>query len=365
MVTLNPADPLAADFRQAIGEIINSFLNQRAADLAELGPELHPHVDLARTFTAGGKRLRPAFCSWGYLAATGGNDVPNEVLRVAASLDLLHVAALIHDDVMDESDTRRGLPAAHVQFERRHREQGRCGSASGFGRAEAILLGDLLLVWSAQLFAESGAPGLEGAAALAARVREEVNAGQVLDVAAQTRSPWDARTDPDSVMTQIRSVVEYKTARYTVTRPLQIGAALGGASPELLNDLAAFGSPLGRAFQYRDDILGVFGDESITGKPAGDDLREGKLTVLVAQAMARSQESSAMQLAGLLGHPLSAEDVRQAQRIIIDSGALAATETAITTSAQQALAVLDAAPLPGTSRDGLTRLVELSTHRDT
>lgn len=364
MVTLNPTDPLAPDFRQAIGSAISRFLDQRAADLAELGPELNQHVDLARAFTAGGKRLRPAFCCWGYLAATGGDEVPDEILRVAASLDVLHVAALIHDDVMDESDTRRGLPAAHVQFERRHREQGRCGSPSSFGRAEAILLGDLLLVWSAQLFAESGAPQRDKAAALAAKVREEVNAGQVLDVAAQTRSPWDARTDPESVMAQIQSVVEYKTARYTVIRPLQIGAALGGGSAELREQMARFGSPLGRAFQYRDDILGVFGDESVTGKPAGDDVREGKLTVLVAEAMARADEASAAQLAGLLGRPLSADQVSQAQQIIVNSGALHATEAQIEIGAEQALTALAAADLSSTARDGLARLVELSTQRE-
>lgn len=365
MVTLNPADPLSADFRAAVGAELTAFLDGRAAALAEIGEDTAAVIDLARAFTDGGKRVRPAFCCWGYLVATGASEVPSEVLRAAASLDLLHVAALIHDDVMDDSATRRGLPAAHLQFEGWHRSNRRHGSAPAFGRAMAILLGDLLLLWSGEMFAGCGASPQRLAAAtpLAALVREEVNAGQVLDVTAQTRSPLDARTDPDSVTAQIRRVVEYKTARYTVIRPLQIGAALGGAGPELLDALARFGSPLGRGFQFRDDVLGVFGDQAVTGKPTGDDLAEGKLTVLVAKAMAGATQAEAEELAGLLGRQLNSAEVSRAQQIITDSGALSATETEIQADAALALAAVDPS-WPQRARGGLAELVRLATQRD-
>jgi geranylgeranyl diphosphate synthase type I len=288
------------------------------------------------------------------------------VIRAAASLDLLHVAALVHDDVMDGSATRRGLPAVHVQYADAHAAGEGRGSATDFGRAAAILLGDLLLLWSQQLFAECGAPAdrLAAAAPLAALVREEVNAGQFLDVTAQTRPPLQARSEPASVNDQIRRVVEYKTSRYTVIRPLQIGAALGGGSPELLGTLAQFGSPLGRGFQFRDDILGVFGDEAVTGKPAGDDLREGKLTVLVANAMAAASERDAHDLDALLGHRLTTAQVTRARQIIACSGALAATEHEIGVAAAEALDVLATAGLPPTAAAGLARLVALSTQRE-
>jgi len=366
VVKLSSSDPLSIAFRAEVGTELSAYLDGRAAALAGLGPETTDVVELARAFATGGKRVRPAFCCWGYLAATGETEVPEQVLRAAASLDLLHVAALIHDDVMDGSDTRRGLPSAHVQFERWHGANRRRGSAEVFGRAAAILLGDLLLLWSAEMFAGCGAPAqrLAAAAPLAALMREEVNAGQVLDVTAQTRPPLDARSDPASVTDQIRRVVEYKTARYTVIRPLQIGAALGGGSPELLDALARFGSPLGRGFQFRDDVLGVFGDEEVTGKPAGDDLREGKLTVLVANAMANATETEAAELDALLGHPLSSAEVARAQDIITVSGALAATEAEIETSAAQALAALAAAGLSPMASAGLTELVHLATQRN-
>lgn len=363
MVTLDATEPLSVGLPEAVGTVIAEFLDDAATRLAEVGPAIGELGTLAHSFTAGGKRLRPAFCCWGYLAATGGTDVPESVLKVAASLDLLHVSALVHDDVLDGSATRRGLPAAHVQLAGRHADRDARGDADAFGRSGAILLGDLLLAWSVELADTSGAPRLAQAQPLLAAVRAEVAAGQYLDVTAQSRSLADVRAQPTSVDEQIRRVVEFKTARYTVIRPLQIGAALGGGSPELLDLLGRFGSPLGRAFQFRDDVLGVFGDAEVTGKPAGDDLREGKLTVLVANAIARAPQDRAEHLAGLLGRPLSPEEVDQAREIIVESGALAATEAEIATAAAEASAVLDE-QVAEPARTALQRLVVLATQRE-
>jgi len=365
VVKLDAADPLSAELSAAVSAELATFIDDRGAVLAELGPEVADLVELAKAFTTGGKRLRPAFCSWGYLAAAGGDSLPDYVLRAAASLDLLHVSALVHDDVMDGSDTRRGLPAAHVQLAARHAASGRRGAPEDFGRAGAILLGDLLLMWSVELFTACGAPIKRMAAAqpLAAAVRAEVTGGQYLDISAQTRSPLDARREPESVLAQVRRVVEFKTAKYTVVRPLQIGAALGGADGALLDALAHYGSPLGRAFQYRDDVLGVFGDEALTGKPAGDDLREGKLTVLIAKAMAAADAESATRLDALLGRALSPAEVGAARQLITESGALAATEAEILADTRAALDAL--AEVPDPAATGLRRLAELATQRAT
>lgn len=364
MVKLNAADPLSSDFRALVGAEIDKFVTHRADYLATLGPEIGELAELAHAFTAGGKRLRPAFCAWGQLAAAGGDQVPRPVLRAAASLDLLHVSALIHDDVMDASLTRRGLPAAHVQLAARHTAVGSRGSASDFGRGGAILLGDLLLMWSVELFNDCGAPAAALAAAqpLIAAVRAEVTGGQYLDITAQTLPLELVRRDPAVVLERVQRVVEFKTARYTVIRPLQIGAALGGGGAPIIKQLADYGSPLGRAFQYRDDILGVFGDEQVTGKPAGDDLREGKLTVLVVEAMARSNAAGAKQLQALLGRQLSQTEVDQARGIIVDSGALAVTEAEIRRGTEVAIEALNGLGSP--AREGLIRLAELATDRD-
>lgn len=364
MVNLDAADPLSAGLVGAVGAELAAFLDDRGASLAEVGPEIAELVGLARAFTEGGKRLRPAFCCWGYLAARGGSEVPPEVVRAAASLDLLHVSALVHDDVMDGSDTRRGRPAAHVELAGAHAARAGRGDAAEFGRAGAILLGDLLLMWSAELFDTCGAaePALAAARPLLAAVRAEVTAGQYLDITAQTRQPLAARRDPAGVLAQVRRVVEFKTARYTVVRPLQLGAALGGGSPELRAALAGYGSPLGRAFQYRDDVLGVFGDEALTGKPAGDDLREGKLTALVAEAMSRLDDRGAARLDGMLGRELSAAEVADARSLITGCGASAAVEAEIDAAAAQAVAALAGVPEP--ARTGLARLADLATRRE-
>ncbi len=364
MVNLDAADPLSAELRAAVGHELTAFLTSRGQALEELGPEVADLVELARVFTEGGKRLRPAFCCWGHLAATGGSSVPDPVVRAAASLDLLHVSALVHDDVMDGSDTRRGVPAAHVQLARRHRQEDRRGGSTDFGRAGAILLGDLLLMWSVELFTSCGvaAEALAAAQPVLASMRAEVTGGQYLDITAQTRSPLDARRDPASVLAQVRRVVEYKTAKYTVVRPLQIGAALGGAGPEVLQQLGRYGSPLGRAFQYRDDVLGVFGDEAVTGKPAGDDLREGKLTVLIANAMAGLDDGAARRLDRLLGRALSSAEVDEARELITASGALEAAEREISSAAGEARAALFGIAEP--ARAGLEALVDVATRRD-
>lgn len=366
MVNLDAADPLSAGLLAGVSAELAGFLASSGQALAELGPETADLVELAQTFTAGGKRLRPAFCCWGYLAAAGGNSVPKQVVRAAASLDLLHVSALVHDDVMDGSDTRRGLPAAHVQLAERHAASGRRGAPDDFGRAGAILLGDLLLMWSVELFNSCGAPveALAAAQPLIAAMRAEVTGGQYLDITAQTRAPLDARRDPASVLAQVRRVVEYKTARYTVVRPLQMGAALGGGGPELLDALARYGSPLGRAFQYRDDVLGVFGDEAVTGKPAGDDLREGKLTVLIANAMAAASDAEATRLDELLGRGLSPAEVAGARGIIAGSGALAATEREIELAVAEALSALKDDAIAEPAGSGLRVLAGIASQRD-
>ncbi len=201
---------------------------------------------------------------------------------------------------MDASATRRGGPSSHVMFAGAHSGADWRGGSESFGRAGAILLGDLLLMWSAEMWGSSGlAPeALERARPYLDLVRTEVTVGQYLDMVAQV-----AVTDPSSALDRAGRVLEYKSARYTVMRPSQLGAALGGGSPELVDGLGRYGSPIGRAFQLRDDVLGVFGDESVTGKPAGDDLREGKRTLLVAHAMALATRPSADRLDSLLGDP--------------------------------------------------------------
>ena len=370
---LSPADPLGPALRQAVGRALTDFLEQRRADLAEIGPELGPLVDRATELTSGGKRFRPAFCVWSFVGA--GGDLGTEeaaVVRAAASLELLHVSALVHDDVLDDSDRRRGLLTAHRRFAADHIEQEWLGDADTFGRNAAILLGDLLLMWSVELTRRSGvAPDrLAAAQPTLERMRTEVTAGQYLDVLAE-HLPWPHRAgdaelsaDLDRALAAAERVVEFKASRYTAVRPCQFGAALAGAPERVLDGLARFASPLGRAFQYRDDLLGVFGDPAVTGKPAGDDLREGKRTVLVAHAWAGTDVAGRAELASRLGTAdLDADGVNRLREVITASGALGRVETMISELVAESDGHLAALDLTHDGRTALRTMADLVSQR--
>ena len=369
------SEPVSAAFTDAIGAEIDTFLRGQSSLLDSLGRELGPVHRIAADLASGGKRLRPAFCYWGYVAAAGDpGPLQAPLLRAAASLDLLHVSALVHDDVMDASDLRRGMPAAHRRFEQLHADLGWRGDATSFGRAGAILLGDLLLIWSMQMLREAGFElgRLNDALPIMELMRTEVTAGQYLDVVAQVQDhfshlpdqPADEHARLQKALDEAGRVVEYKSARYSVRRPVQFGAALGQADGQLQDHLAAFGSPLGRAFQYRDDLLGVFGDSAVTGKPSGDDLREGKRTVLIAQAMAKADPAGRTVLDSQLGNAdLDSDGISALQDLIIASGARDAVEQMIDHDHEQAMAALTAADITEDGRAALTALASATVQR--
>lgn len=361
--TPDAANPLGPALLEALSSELNRFLD--AQETATSQVVTHELLDLARTFTGGGKRLRPAFCYWGHVAAGGHPSDATGLLRAAASLDLLHVSALVHDDIIDASDTRRGVPAAHRQFAAHHRALEGRGGSEAFGTAAAILLGDLLLMWSVELFEECGLPieRMSRARSLLATMRTEVVCGQYLDVGASFGVTGATTLAEDLAVA--RRILEYKTARYSVMRPLQVGAALGGGDTSLGKALAEVGSLVGQAFQMRDDVLGVFGDPSVTGKPAGDDLREGKRTVLVLTALMLADDSQRATLEAVLGrNGMSDDQLRQGRAIIEETGALAEAERLIHADVASAVAVLREAPMTQEGRSALVRLAELSAQRD-
>lgn len=359
---MNCLDPLSPAIRHEISLTIEEFLATQESRLASIGAEPTQLLELAHQATSGGKRLRPAACLAGWLcvAEAPGDAERAALMRAAASLDILHVSALVHDDVMDGSDTRRGDPTVHRALEADHRARAGRGKSETFGQAGAILLGDLLVMWSAEMFENSGLVGIPIARPYLEAMRTEVTVGQFLDITAASKDPRDpaALADADRV-------VEFKTARYTVLRPTQIGAALAGASPAVLDTLARFGSPLGRAFQFRDDLLGVFGDQAKTGKPAGDDLREGKRTVLVAHAFTTLDESSAARLDALLGcQDLDAAGVDEARELIRQSGAAERVEQMIAELRAEALTTLEDEAIQPAGRAALTDLVSAALDRE-
>ena len=343
--------------RTEVAKALEQFTARQRGILAAISDDMLPWLAAMDGLLAGGKRLRPAFCYWGWRAA-GGPEC-DEIYAAAACLELLQASALIHDDVMDASDTRRGRPAVHRQFAARHAAEGYAGSADQFGTGAAILLGDALLAWTDELYHDSGfGPDVlqRGQTAFDA-MRTEVAAGQYLDLVSQSGR------DP-SVAAALR-VITYKTAKYTIERPLQLGAALAGGPAELLATFSGYGLPLGIAFQLRDDVLGVFGDPARTGKPVTGDISEGKRTVLVALARERADAAQIRLLDRCLGdRDLAPADAQRVRAVIADTGALAECEALIAASVKEAITALDGAPVPAEARDALVDLAVLATDRD-
>jgi geranylgeranyl diphosphate synthase type I len=306
---------------------------------------------LSELVVAGGKRLRPAFCHWAFVGAGGDPDDP-KVVDAAGALELLHTFALVHDDIMDGSDRRRGLPSIHRSFIDRHRAEAWRGDGRRFGEGVAILVGDFAFVYADMLMA--GTP--PAARPVYDELRVELCVGQYLDLAATASSD----RDPDDA----RRIEWYKSGKYTVERPLHLGAALAGRMPELERPLTDIGLPLGEAFQSRDDILGVFGDASVTGKPVGDDLREGKLTPLVAAASARAGGAAARLLERIGAPDLSPAEIDGLRTVLEETGARAEVEATIETRVGEALTAIDRAPLNDESRRALCELATYVAWRD-
>jgi geranylgeranyl diphosphate synthase type I len=356
-VTRTPAPWDADAFRAAIQSTLDAFVDGQAGLLEPLGTDAGRLLAAARSSVSGGKRLRAAFCYWGYGAVSDPDDDEPALLRASAALELLHASALVHDDYMDSSATRRGRPSTHKAFEAVHREQGWPGPAEQYGAAAAILLGDLLLCWSDELLRGCGLPHEAVCTALGffETSRSEVITGQFLDVSVQARGTSDVE--------QAMQVLRYKSAKYSVERPLHVGAALAGAGGDVIEALTRFGLPLGEAFQLRDDLLGVYGDPTVTGKPAGDDLTEGKRTVLVALTLEQAPAAEAKLLDEALGSPLTGAEVEELRRIITSSGAHDEVERRIQELTASSLGALDDAPLAEPAREVLRDLAAAATQR--
>jgi geranylgeranyl diphosphate synthase, type I len=348
-----PPPPSLAELATRVDERLRVLLDGELARWTEFDPDLAEPIDeIARLVLAGGKRLRPAFTHWGFVGA-GGDPSDPQVVDAGAAFELMHAFALFHDDVMDDAISRRGALTTHTKFARRHEDGRWAGEARRFGEGVAILVGDLAFVYADQLLV-----GLSREAwAVWNELRIELNIGQVLDIFGGVTN--DRRRD------KAERICRYKSGKYTIERPLHLGAVMAAPerSNELLPALSAYGLPLGDAFQMRDDVMGAFGDEALTGKPVGGDLREGKPTPMLARAV---EAASPAQLAvlDLVGRPdLADADIARIQQVIVETGALADLESTITALTDEALVAIDKACITPDARDELVQLAHYVSWR--
>ncbi len=364
-LSVEAAAPSALELAGAVTEQLRAYLRDRRESAAYIGSDYDGLIATLEEFVLrGGKRLRPLFAYWGWRAvapeASGPTAADAEALRLFAALELLQACALIHDDVIDESGTRRGYPTVHVQFAGVHRKQGWRGSPDQFGLSAAILLGDLSLCWADDIIATAPLPAdaRQRVRRVWSDIRTEVLGGQYLDIVAESSG--------DESIESAMKVNTFKTASYTIARPLQLGAAAAADRPDVQAIFHEAGNDLGVAFQLRDDVLGVFGDPAVTGKPSGDDLRSGKRTVLLAEAIERAERSdplAAKLLRTSVGTELTEPQVRELCQVIESVGALEAVETRIETLTRRASDMLSTAPINASAKTGLAELARLVSNR--
>lgn len=359
-ISLSVEAAATVEVTEAVTDQLRRYLRHRRGEAAYIGRDYDALTAGLEEFAlSGGKRLRPAFAYWGWRAVSS-KDADAQVLLLFSALELLHASALVHDDVIDSSATRRGRPTTHMQFAALHRDRQWRGPADQFGISAAILLGDLALAWADDIVAGVDLP--DGARSRVRRVwadiRTELLGGQYLDIVAEA----SAAESIASAMT----VNTYKTASYTVSRPLQLGVAAAADRPDVHALFHEVGTNLGVAFQLRDDVLGVFGDPAVTGKPSGDDLRSGKRTVLLATAVEladKSDAAAATLLRASIGTDLTDTQARELCGVIEQLGALAAVEDQIAALTRRALALLADAPIHPAAKTGLSELARLAANR--
>jgi len=333
---------------------LRSVLERETLRWSEFDTDLaQPFHELSRLVLAGGKHLRSAFCFWGFVGA-GGDSADNRVIDAGAAIELMHAFALFHDDVMDGSAIRRGAPTTHTMYIQQHEARRWAGESRRFGEGVAILVGDLAFVYADQLLADAPPQVWK----IWNELRIELNIGQYLDMLGTAQS--------ERQRVKAERISRYKSGKYTIERPLHLGAVLANPeqSSEVLAALSAYGLPLGDAFQMRDDVLGVFGETSATGKPVGDDLREGKPTPLMAIATARANERQlhVLQLVGTAR--LDDAQVADVQQVMVETGALAEMEAHIRTLTDRALAAVRVAPITQDARNSLIDLANFVSWRE-
>ncbi len=341
------------DVASRVDKRLEALLAVERERWARVDADLVPPIDeIARLVLAGGKRLRPAFCFWGFVGA-GGDPTDELVIDAGAALELLHAFALFHDDVMDGSLTRRGEPTTNAKFEASHGANKLAGESRRFGDGVAILVGDLAYVYSDQLMRNASPQ----AWTIWNELRIELNFGQYLDMLGSAMN--ERRRE------KAERICRYKSGKYTIERPLHLGALLAAPTrgDELIPVLSAYGLPLGDAFQMRDDVLGAFGDTAITGKPVGDDLREGKPTPLMAIATARANAAQLKELKLVGNQDLTTEQIARVQEVIRETGALDELEEVITRLTDEAIAAAQNVPFAQSVRDELITLAEYVSWR--
>ncbi len=343
---------LLADFRGRLESDLREWLAEKERHATSESQAAHELTGvLSRFVDRDGKRIRPALLYYTYQACRGQSE--DKAMTMAMAAELLHTYLLIHDDIMDRADTRRGEPAVHVLFSDLHQSWRWSGNSDHFGESVAILVGDLAESYAMELFSS-----VEVAPEVAVEFRrcfstmcQEVIIGQYLEMTAGYRR--------DLGEEELLRVLQMKSGRYSVERPVQLGALLARAPEAMRRELTLYGAKIGEAFQLQDDLLGMFGDAETVGKPVGSDLVEGKFTVLIHHTLSKLSATEGESLLAALGSPgLSDSEVLHFQKLIESSGARQRVEEMIEERMEAARLALEGLDLERSGADFLEGMID-------
>lgn len=352
--------------RKKTQQTLDIFLEQKTNELKEISNNCTPLINSIKTLTNNGKKLRAIICFWGWQSVTETKDETN-IYKIAAALELFQAAALIHDDIIDNSDTRRNNPTTHKTFSQLHENQNLVGDPENFGKNSAILCGDLCLAWSEELFGQI--PQIsQKTKEIFNLMRTEVMAGQYLEIL-QEKTPFSITEKANrQELEEAKKILTYKSAKYSIKNPLLLGATFGLSqkTPQtLLENYAKFGMAIGKAFQLRDDVLDIFGDPDIIGKPINGDLQSSKKTVLITLTKQKSNTKEKIILESLLKKTEKQSfEIDILKKIILECGALQEVEDTINKLYEDAFAILEKIEIDKKSKSALQEIINFATKRN-
>jgi len=345
-------------YKQKVDPELENFFQKVITENKKIDINIAGAIDYVRQITlAGGKRARAAFMYFGYLAA-GGKD-KNAITKASISIELIHSFLLIHDDIIDQDNLRHGITTTHIHYDKMAKKFFKNKNAAHFGNSMAIVVGDMINTLGNRALLESKFPPdrIAQAAQYLQRIIFMTIVGETEDILIENRGQATEK--------EILQMYRNKTAKYTIEGPLHLGAILAGANTKFLQVLSNYAIPAGIAFQIQDDILGVFGTKSKTGKPVDSDIRQGKQTILVAIALEKANQKQKAILKRCLGNNnLSAEDLADFKKVITDTGSLKYAQTMAAKLIVKAKTEITKLKIPKESKEFLINIADYMLNRE-
>jgi len=345
------------NYKRLVEKELDLFFKDKLEKADKIDPSSKQMIELLKEFTLrGGKRLRAALVYYGYRCFSNKNL--KEIIKASVTMELIQSYLLIHDDIIDNDDLRRNGPTLHISYKNIAKRKYKKIDSNHFGLSMAILAGDICAAFANEIMAKLKIKEKNKIQALNVlnHSLHHVIYGQVLDVLSELR----IITNKD-----IEKIHRLKTATYTIESPLHIGALLAGAKQKHLKTLSNYAIPLGKAFQIKDDILGMFGEKEKVGKPVGSDIKEGKKNLLILKALESATPAQRQAIEEALGNQdLTKNQLNQVRAIVIKTGSLSYSQNLAKNLVKKAKSAIKSAKFRPVGKNFLLKIADYIEKRD-